>query len=149
MELGAYYNDELVSVMTFARGNISKGSKNVDGVWELSRFCTSKSIIGIAGKLLEFFKRNYCWVEIYSYADRRWSEGNVYSKIGFTQVSLTEPNYWYFKAGTLIREHRFNYRKEILIKEGYDINKTEFQIMAERGYLKIYDCGSIIFEKLL
>ena len=27
-------------------------------------------------------------------------------------------------------------------KEGYDPNKTEVQIMSERGYYRIFDCGS-------
>ena len=43
------------------------------GIWELSRFSTSCGVIGIAGKLLENFKKNYEWSEIYSFADKRWS----------------------------------------------------------------------------
>ena len=40
------------------------------------------------------------------------------------------------------RENRFKYRKDVLIKEGYDSTKTEHQIMKERGINRIYDCGS-------
>ena len=34
-----------------------------------------------------------------------------------------------------------NYKKK-LIKMGYDSNKTEFEIMSDMGYLRIYDCGN-------
>jgi hypothetical protein len=44
------------------------------------------------------------------------------------------------------RENRFNYRKDILIKEGFDKNKTEHDIMLERKLYRIYDCGSICFK---
>lgn len=40
----------------------------------------------------------------------------------------------------------YNFRKDILVKHGYDVNKTESEIMAERKYLKIYDCGNKLFE---
>lgn len=36
----------------------------------------------------------------------------------------------------------FNYRKDILIKEGFDKNKTEKQIMLDRGIYRIYDAGN-------
>ena len=38
------------------------------------------------------------------------------------------------------------WRYKQLIKQGYDSAKTEHQIMEERGYLRIYDCGSAKFE---
>ena len=43
--------------------------------------------------------------------------------------------------------HRFNFRKDKLIKEGYDKTKTEKQIMMEKGYNTIYDCGSLKYLK--
>jgi hypothetical protein len=64
----------------------------------------------------------------------------LYEKLGFKFVSNTEPNYFYVKK--LNREHRFKYRKDILVKEGYDSNKTEHQIMLERKIYRIYDCGN-------
>ena len=41
-----------------------------------------------------------------------------------------------------IREHRYKYRKSELVKQGYDINKTEKEIMFERGVNRIYSCGN-------
>ena len=41
------------------------------------------------------------------------------------------------------REYRFNYTKGKLIKMGYDANKTEWDIMKEIGYDRIWDCGNL------
>jgi len=139
IKLGAFFNEELVSVMTFSKGSISKGSKNIEGVWEISRFCTSGSVVGIAGKFIEYFKRYNKWSKIFSYADRRWGDGKLYEKIGFEKKRSTLPNYWYFKNQK--RYHRFNFRRDRLNGEG-----TEWNIMQKNGWDRIWDCGSNKFE---
>ena len=138
-KLGAFYNDELVSVMTFSKGNISKGSKNLDGIYELSRFCSKYHIPGIASKLLSHFKRNYDWKEIFSYADRRWSDGDLYYKLGFELTHITKPNYFYTKGTT--RLHRFNFRK----KYNEPKNIPEWILRLQDGYYQIWDCGHYKF----
>ena len=130
--------------MTFSKGNISKGSSTKLGVWELNRFCVSRPVIGIAGKLLKYFEVNYKPNEIFSFADRRWSDGNVYNKIGFTFVCYTQPNYWYFKDNKK-RLHRFNFRKDKIKHLGTE-NQTEWEIMQEQGYDRIWDCGKLVYE---
>jgi len=32
------------------------------------------------------------------------------------------------------------------VKDGYDINLTEHKIMNKRGYYRIYDSGSLLYE---
>ena len=47
IKLGEYYNDELVAVMTFTKLRRSLGSrKSEPGQYELSRFATSKNVVG-------------------------------------------------------------------------------------------------------
>ena len=128
--------------------SLSKGRKNKnDGVFEISRFCTSTNVIGIASKLLKYFQRNYKWKEIYSYADRRWSEGKLYEKLGMDFVRNTKPNYWYRKNNQ-IRHHRFEFRKSILKDklEIFDINKTEYENMLTNGWNRIWDCGHVLYK---
>lgn len=64
----------------------------------------------------------------------------MYKKLGFKYIHETEPNYYWIIDG--VRKHRFNYRKDVLVKKGFDKNKTEVQIMNEMGYYRIFDCGS-------
>jgi len=142
IKLGAFYNDELVSVMTFSKGNISKGSKFQEDVWELNRFCSDYNyhIPGISGKLLSYFKKNYKWKEIFSYADRRWSQGNLYYKLGFELEKITKPNYWYIKD--FQRIHRFSLRK----RPDEPKNIPEWVLREAEGYGRIYDSGSLKFS---
>jgi len=141
IKLGAFYKNELISVMTFSKGNISKGSKNIEGIYELNRFCSNYNyhIPGIASKLLTYFKRNYEWKKIFSYADRRWSKGNLYYKLGFELEKVTKPNYWYVKGSDRI--HRFNLRKHP--NEPKDI--PEQILRLKEGYYRIWDCGHYKF----
>ena len=140
IKLGLYYNDRLVSVMTFSRPNISKGGNPKDKQWELNRFCSSCNVIGGFSKLLEYFKNNYDWNCIFSYVDRRWNSGDSYKKIGFELIKTTKPNYWYCKTikNNPTRVHRFNFRRSLLEGRG-----TEKEIMKSNGWSRIWDCGSL------
>jgi len=139
VKLGAFYNNKLVAVMTFSHGNIAKGSQLTEGVWELNRFCCNYNfhVPGIASKLLTYFKRNYEWQEIFSYADRRWSIGNVYERLGFQFDCFTPINYWYVRGNKRI--HRFNLRK----KPDEPKNITEWELRRKEGYDRIWDCGHL------
>ena len=43
------------------------------------------------------------------------------------------------------RKNRFLFRKDVLVKEGYDPAKTEHQIMLDRCIYRIYDCGTKVY----
>ena len=132
--------------MTFGKLRKNLGNKHIEGKYELLRFCNklNTNVVGGASKLFKYFIKEYEPIEIVSYADRRWSKGNLYEKIGFTKVSITEPSYYYIVNH--VRKNRIEYQKHKLVAMGYDSNKTEKQIMKELGYKRIYDCGTIKFE---
>ena len=142
IKLGLYYDNELVALMTFGSLRKSMGSTSIDGSYELLRFCNklNTNIIGGADKLLKHFIKIYNPIELISYADRRWSQGDLYNKLGFTFVHDSKPNYFYVINNK--RENRFKYRKSELVKIGYDSNLSERQIMLDRGINRIYDCGN-------
>jgi len=147
VSLGLFYNDELVSLMTFGSLRKNLGQTAKEDSWELLRFCNklNTSVIGGASKLLTFFEKRFKPKMVLSYADRRWSEGGLYKSLGFEFEHLSQPNYFYVKNG--VRENRFKYRKSELVKQGHDPSKSEKQIMDELGYLRIYDCGAMRFVK--
>lgn len=145
INVGLYKDDELLSLMCFNRPRKGIGGSAYD--FEMSRYCVKKDVlvVGGANKLMKFFENDHKDVSVVTYADLRWSVGDVYPKLGFNEVNRTKPNYSYVVGKK--REFRFKYRKRELIKEGFDGNKTEEQIMKERGIMKIYDCGVITFVK--
>jgi hypothetical protein len=62
--LGLYYNDKLIAAMTFSKARIALG-KQKQG-YELVRYVSSQRIIGGAGKLLKYFRKNISSEPIYS-----------------------------------------------------------------------------------
>ena len=146
IDLGLFHNDELVSLMSFSKLRKNMGSNNLLGHYELVRFCNilNTNVIGGFSKLLNFFIKNYTPKEIISYANRRWSQGNVYKNNGFEFVRDSPPSYKYLINNKLI--DRFNFRKDILVSMGYDANKTEKEIMKELGHPLLYDCGNKVYK---
>ena len=138
IKLGAFYNDELVAVMTFSNLRIALGNKSSDNTqYEMARFATNYNyhVIGISGKLLKYFIKNNSPSKIISYADRRWSSNlsnNLYKTLGFSFIGNTQCNYWYtyrYKE----RLYRFNFTKHSLVKMGADPLKSEWDIMKSMG----------------
>lgn len=144
---GLYYNDELVSVMTFTlpRENMGRSKEKDSDKIELSRFCNKKwtSVVGGASKLLKAFtnsEEGKRFKEVYSYSDNRISHGNLYKSIGFTFEKDSSISYFYtnFKE----RKRKQSFRKSRLKEKGINIEgKTEVELAEEMGWFKIYDCG--------
>uniref|UniRef100_A0A6M3XHQ5 Putative Hef-like homing endonuclease n=1 Tax=viral metagenome TaxID=1070528 RepID=A0A6M3XHQ5_9ZZZZ len=146
IRIGAFYNDNLVSTMTFCRPNISHGGNPSDDSYELNRFCSliNTQVVGIASRLLKYFINQYNPKLIFSYADKRWSTGNLYYKLGFKHIHDSQPNYWYVVSDR--RVHRFNFRKSQLKKmDNYNLLLSEWEIMKNNDHDRIWDCGNIKF----
>ena len=149
IKLGLYYENKLVSMMIFGKRRVAMGKKLTnEGEYELLRYCNklNTNIVGGASKLFKYFIGNFSPKEITTYADRSHSNGNLYETLGFKFISKTQPNYYYIIDG--IRHHRFNFRKDKLIKEGFDSNKTEHQIMIDRNIYRIFDSGNLKYISL-
>ena len=137
--LGAYYQNNLIGVMTF--------KKEKEGYWDLNRFATdiNYQCVGIGGKLFKYFTRNYPFIEIKSFADRRWTTdptNNLYTKLGFAFDSFVPPTYWYHnpKINPYIRFHKFGFRKQHLHKQyGLPLTMTEREMTETLGYTIIWD----------
>ena len=141
IKLGLYYENKLVSLMTFSKPNLSKGQKKKEGYWELLRFCSllNTNVVGGASKLFSYFVKTYQPAEIISFADKRWSEsGNIYKVLGFDFIHDTAINYWYVNLTTGERIHRFSLRKN----ENDDKSLTEYENRLRQGFVRIWDCGS-------
>ena len=135
--------------MSFSKERKSLGRIHKEGNWELIRFCNKLDtiVIGGASRLLKYFINNFDPIKITSFCDRRWAPfTDFYKKLGFNFVGNTPPNYWYYHNNSFKKYHRFSFRKCLLVKQGFDPNKTEFEIMSERHFLRVYDCGNSKWE---
>ena len=146
VNIGLFYNNELVSVMSFGKPRFNKKYE-----WELLRFASSKSITGGSFKLLKYFERKWNPKSLLSYADRKWSSSlsNVYQRLGFNKVGETEPGYFYAKGKTVLS--RFDTQKKKLkniLGDRFFEDLSESDNMSINGYLKLFDCGNLVFEKI-
>ena len=141
IKLGLYFENTLVSVMSFSRPNLSRGIRDAKPTeWELLRFASLKgtNVLGAAGKLFKYFRNTYLPTKVISYSDKRWSVGGLYETIGFTTNGDTPINYWYINLKNVKRLHRFALRKN-----SKDIQSlTEYENRLAQGYLRIWDCGN-------
>lgn len=157
VSFGLYYNDELVSLISFSKDTRYKSKNPYD--YELIRFCnkTGSSVIGGAGKLLKHFIKIYDNPTILSYATRHRSNGNLYNELGFKFLRYTNIGYRYFKGS--VKKNSFNeiYEEKFIdrhtamkhklekLLDVFDDNLTESENMYNNGYRKIYDCGNSVW----
>lgn len=134
VRLGLYHMGKLVSVMTFNRNKTS---------WELSRFCNKRNtqVIGAAGKLLKHFILIWRPDSVVSFSSNDISTGELYKTLGFSKYSSSVA-YWYVHKKSLKRYHRTSFCKAKLKEMGFDISKTEREIMSDMPYWRIYDSGT-------
>ena len=131
--------------MTFGALRKNLGYTKRENTFELLRFCNkiNTNVIGGASKLLKYFVKTYNPQEIISYADRRWSQGNLYVKLGFNFTNNTKPNYSYIDGKKQVRINRYNLRKNILVeKYGCPQNVTEIEFCRSKGFYQVFDCGN-------
>lgn len=151
INIGLYYNNEIVSVGTF--GNLRKnlGKNHIQDNFELLRFCNKNNfnIPGSFSKILNHFIKEMNPSKLISYCDMSYNSGKSYFMQGFKLEKETSPNYWYFHKDVGMRINRWNFRKDKLIEEGFDRNLTEIEIMKRRRYYRLFDCGSYLFYKEL
>ena len=144
IKLGLYYENELVSLMTFGKSRHFIGNGKTQ--WELLRFCNklNTNVIGGASKLFKHFIKTYKPQEVVSYADRRWSQGLLYHILEFKLYNKSKPNYYYIINNK--RQYRFNLRKSVLVKK-YNCPKemSEHQFCLLNKWYRIYDCGCLCY----
>jgi hypothetical protein len=133
---------ELVALMTF-------GVPRYNGKyeWELLRYCTklNTTVVGGASKLFKSFLRTHEG-RVISYADRHWSQGNLYQQLGFSLVNTSPPSYFYVVHGKRERRERYQKHKLATLLSSFNPELTEKENMKLAGYHAIYDCGSLVFE---
>ena len=137
------------SIMTFGK---SRFDKNIE--YELLRFCNLRyhNVRGAASKLLKAFERAYKPQSIVSYANRDWSQGNLYKAIGFEYSHTTEPNYFYVDSNFNIikrqQAQKHKLKSFLEIRNGiFNENLSERDNMINNGYRIYYDTGNLVYHK--
>lgn len=112
--------------------------------WVLTRY-SSSGVVGGFTRLLQHFIRIHCPDKIISFADLRWSSGEVYLKSGFIVDKVLPADYSYINSTDRTRIHKFNMRRRHLEKilPSFDPTKSEWENMQAHGHDRIWDCGKL------
>jgi hypothetical protein len=133
--LGAFYSGDLVAAMSLGR------HPRKENIVTLDRFCvkSNHSVVGAASKMFKQLLTYTDAPQLLSWSDNRWSEGNVYEKLGFKLTRELPPDYSYIKFdGKLQRLSKQSQRKSAT---GCPENLTELQWANLRELHRIWDCG--------
>jgi hypothetical protein len=141
IRLGLYYDDHMVCILTMGK---SRFDKNIE--WEICRFSNklNSNVIGGFQRLMKHFIKHHNPNSIVTYADRRYSEGNLYSKFGMIEQENKSLNYFYFNKHEMIRHSRHKFQKHKLagILPYYEDGLSESDNMRLNGFDRIWDCGN-------
>jgi very-short-patch-repair endonuclease len=147
VNIGLYDStNQLLIIGTFGR---SRYNKNVN--WELLRLAAKRgnAVIGGASKILSYFKKNFMvdGDTLISYCQRRFSNGNVYTRLNFKQTHITSPGYVYIHNGYPVGS-RQQWQKHLLKDRLpiFDANLTANDNMNNNGYYRGWDCGQLVFK---
>lgn len=151
-------NGTLVSLMTFSKiRNIVKSKEDLEiPTYELVRYCNYPNTIinGAFGKLLkeaEKILKSMGIKRIKTFADRRFSSDtdNIYLKNGFILSKISNPNYVYVRKGLVYSRYECQKHKlkDLLGEENFDENLSEYENMTNNNFLRIFDCGNLVYYK--
>lgn len=135
----AKYQDKIVGISTWKYKNSHA---------ELVRFATdvNYSYPGLLSKMIKEFIRVTGFVgTIISYSNNQYGDGKAYISSGFQFNEITPPGYSYTNNYIKL-ESRIKFQKHKLAKI-FDLDEqtisglSEWEIMKEHGYDRIWDCG--------
>jgi hypothetical protein len=130
---GLFFENNCIAVIGFI--------KKTNNVFILNRYSTSCSVPGGFSKLLSYFCRNHVWNKIVTFADLRWSEGNLYEKNNFVLEKILPPDYSYIVNNE--PQHKFSFRRKYLLNKlsHYDSSLSEWENCKANNIDRIWDCG--------
>lgn len=144
INIGLYYDTELISLMTFGKMPNSND-------YELFRFCNKIDhiVVGAASKILKYFEMNYKYNNLISYANRRWSKGNLYNVLNFELSNISKPNKFIIIKNSMILQSRLMWQKHKL-ESKLELYNKEYSAdinIINNNHRIIWDSGNYSFIK--
>lgn len=137
---GLFLEDELVCIATFNKGRLNVKGKNDE--YEIVRLANKLNykIVGGFKRLFKHFLNVVGNCRIISYSDNDYFNGNIYKNLGLSLENDIIPSYTWCDGE--YRYNRWNFRKDKLVREGYDKKLTEVEIMNQRGWVRCFSSGN-------
>jgi len=147
-KFGIIKEDELLAAMSFSSGREIERNGKIYNSYELLRFCNRLNITVVGGfsKLLNHFINMYQPDDIMTYVDADWSDGELYTKLGFEYADKVPPMEFWLNQLTGLREYpRFVLKMKNLPMTILESAKDKSRFLRENGYLQVFNSGSYKF----
>lgn len=138
------YNKQIIAMISAAHARFQRSNDKI----EIIRYATKNfyHVPGGFSKLLNRIKKEYPGFDIVSYANLRWSTGDLYEKTQFKFARQTDPCYYYTDTKSVWHRSYFQKHKLPSRLDNFDPNATEVDNMYNHGYRRYWDCGNIKYE---
>lgn len=135
-KFGLFHAGRLVAAAGFSKKrNVQRENKQLAS-YELIRYCNKSglSVVGGLSKCISHFEDQKAPDDLMTYADKEWSEGQSYERIGFEQTGQKDHiEMW------LTPDQFRTYKKRLPALSDKDL--------YQNGYGKVYSAGNIKFNK--
>jgi len=133
---GLLLDDEIQCAASFSRHDKYE--------WEVMRYACKLGTTVVAGfaRLFKQFQKELSPQSVLTFADRRFSTGELYSKNGFELVEDTAPNYFYVRGVEILSRQRCQkHRLQKLLGPNFNPQLSERGNMLVNGFGRVYDAG--------
>ena len=113
-----------------------------EGEWLLNRMVFGElTIVGGAKKLLSAFRKEHSGL-IVSYSSNHYSDGSLYSHLGFNMTAEHKSDLWYVKDDKFVNRRNLQKKKMKVKFENFDPTKTEISNALNNNYRVYYGPGT-------
>jgi hypothetical protein len=148
---GLVVETDIVAVGSFSgtRAMRSKGIHYQSA--ELVRFASKDglTVVGGLSKLIKYFLKEIKVNDLMTYADRDWSLGKGYLKLGLELSEITAPAILYVNKENLIRYFPHRLPKEILLAFEAQNQLDLADFLTANGYAKLFNTGNLKYHLFL
>lgn len=145
---GLIADGEIIAAANFSDTRPMKHKGESYSSAELVRFASKNglTIVGGLSKLIKHFLKQVEINDLMTYADRDWSIGRGYDKLGFELTATTEPAFLYLDQKDLKRYFPHRLPKYVLSDfENQAILNLE-DYLAANNYIKIFNTGNLKYH---
>ena len=146
--LGLKYNGELKAVACFAasRPMKSKGAHYKSA--ELVRFATQTglTIVGGLGKIIAYFLKKVSVNDLMTYADRDWSLGKGYDKLGFQLSGNTDSALFYVDTKNMTRYQPNRLPNKIMTAYAAQNVLNLDSFLNSIDWMKVFNTGNLKYH---
>lgn len=145
-----FYKDNLVECMSFWKPRWNKKCE-----WEILRLCSHKDyrIVWWANRIFSHFLESTQANSVVSYCDMSKFDWKVYEQLWFKLLKWNSPTRHRYNdketedkkhiTDNLLRQHWYDQ----LFNESHGKWTSNEELMLQRGYVEIYDCGQATFVR--